>query len=205
MTTKYYVTASSGICSATDSINIFVNAAPIADPGVDTSICFGKSIQLNGSFLWSPSTYPDNTNINDPLVNQPANTISYHLLVIDANGCKSLNDNSVTINITPTAKIFAGNDTFAVIINQPLQLNAMDVNSSGFSQYIWSPSTGLNDPYNDPVANITGDIIYTVVAFTPDGCESADTISIKAYAFSDIFVPNAFTPNGDGRIYYTPY
>jgi hypothetical protein len=33
----------------------------------------------------------------------------------------------------PQAKVFAGNDT-SILINQPLQLDAADLNKSGFNQ-----------------------------------------------------------------------
>ena len=76
----------------------------------------------------------------------------------------------------------------------------MDVNNSGFSNFVWSPSSGLNDPYSqDPVAYVTNDISYTVTASTTDGCEGVGTVTIKVFSASDIYNLNAFTPNGDGR------
>jgi gliding motility-associated-like protein len=202
-TTKYYLTAIQGVCSKTDSVMVFVNPSPTPDAGTDTTICFGKSVQLQGSggvkYYWTPSTYLDNADIADPLVTQPPNSITYNLTVEDNNGCKSLQPASVHITITPAAKVFAGNDT-SVVINQPLQLHAVDINNSGFTQYMWSPPTGLSNPADkNPTATITGDITYTVVASTPSGCEAIDDITIKGFLFSDIFVPNAFTPNNDGH------
>jgi gliding motility-associated-like protein len=202
-TTKYYATSISGICTALDSVIVSVYQAPIANPGNDTAICFGKSIRLNGSggveYSWSPSDYLDNSNIADPTVVHPIGTTSYELVVTDGNGCKSLVGASVTITITPAARVFAGNDT-SVVINQSLQLNAIDINNSGFTQYAWSPVSGLNNPnIENAVAYLTANITYVVTAYTPDGCQGSDSVTISVYPFSDILVPNAFTPNGDGR------
>ena len=35
-------------------------------------------------------------------------------------------------------------------------------------------------------------------AFTPEGCASYDTLTIKIYKGPEIYVPTAFTPNRDG-------
>lgn len=87
-----------------------------------------------------------------------------------------------------------------MLINQPLQLNAVDMNNSGFDQYTWSPPAGLSNPdIPDPVATVRQSIVYTVEATTPAGCKAIDSISIKVYLVSDIFVPTGFTPNGDGH------
>ena len=40
---------------------------------------------------------------------------------------------------------------------------------------------------------------YVVRAFTPLGCQSFDTIKIQVYQAPEIYLPNTFTPNGDGR------
>ena len=41
------------------------------------------------------------------------------------------------------------------------------------------------------------DITYHIIATTPEGCSAKDTINIKINYTSEIFVPNAFTPNND--------
>ena len=105
----------------------------------------------------------------------------------------------VHVTVTPAPKIFAGNDT-AVYIHEPVPLNAVDMNNSGFTRYSWSPAEGLSSPAaQNPVAVTSRAITYTVVATTPNGCESTASIAIKVFAAADVFVPNAFTPNGDGH------
>ena len=151
-------------------------------------------------YLWSPSTYLDNTTIPNPKVMNPsAGSITYHLSITDANGCKSQTESLVKITVSPFAKVFAGNDT-AIAFNQPLQLNAVDVNNSGFTTYVWSPSYGLNNPaISNPVANLDRDIVYTVNTKTSSGCEGTAFIKVKVYKGPEIYVPTAFTPDGDGR------
>jgi gliding motility-associated-like protein len=202
-TTKYFLKSVSGVCTKTDSVLVIINPAPTADAGPNMSTCYGKTIQLQGAgglnYTWFPDTNLDNPAISNPSVIKPTETATYHLNVTDANNCQSLQPASVTITVVPAPKVFAGNDT-SIIKNHSLPLNVIDVNNSGFTSFVWTPSSGLNDPYSkDPVAYITDDISYTVTASTADGCEGVGTISVKVFSICDIYVPNAFTPNGDGH------
>jgi gliding motility-associated-like protein len=204
-TTIYTITAMNGLCRRTGPVTVSVNPAPAADPGPDKIICSGQSIQLHGAgglhYAWSPDTYLDNAAIADPTVVQPSNSIGYTLQVTDGNGCRSLGADAVQITVTPPARVFAGNDT-AVVVGQPLRLHAEDVNNSGFTKYQWSPADGLDNPLSqNPALAFTavGEITYTITASTPEGCKGTGDISVKAYSVADIFVPNAFTPNGDGH------
>ncbi len=201
-TVIYVLTASSGLCIQRDSVTVFVNPAPKPDAGKDTSICFGTNIRLQGingaSYLWNPPLYLSNQNIANPIVNKPQASITYYLSVTDDNGCKSLINGIIHIEVKPTIGVNAGTDT-AISINQPLQLNATDITNTGFSSYSWSPSAGLSDPFiQNPVALLDKDIIYTVTAHTADGCQASDNITVRVFRDADIYVPTAFTPNGDG-------
>lgn len=201
VTTKYYITAVSGPCSRVDSLIVNVKPAPIANPGPDEFICNGKSTQLNGSggliYTWTPATYLNNPNISNPNVVNPINSITYTLNVTDGNGCKSLNTARVKITIRQPEKLFVGNDTI-IAINQPLRMTAVDVNSTGFINYVWSPSYGLNNNFiKTPTAILDRDITYTVLASTSENCVGKDTINIKVFNGPEIYVPTAFTPDGN--------
>ena len=202
-TTTYFVTVRTGPCLQTGSVIVVVNTAPNAYVGNDTTICYGSSAQLSGSggvkFVWSPPRFLNDSSLASPTASEMTSSTTYSLVVTDTIGCSSITPASVHIIVTPPAKVNAGNDT-AILVNQTLPLDAVDVNNSGFTQYEWSPSSGLNDPsIQNPIATITQNITYTVVASTPAGCRGIDTISIKSFALSDIFVPSGFTPNGDGH------
>lgn len=202
-TTKYYIKSILGICDKTDSVTVFVNPAPTPDAGKDSTICYGGSTQLTGSggvvYSWTPSTYLSSTTVSDPLVSRPATT-TYFLTVTDVNGCVSLSTDKVVITVARPAKLYSGRDTI-VAMNQPLQLNAIDVNGTGFTTWSWSPSNALNNPFiPNPIGVFTDYINELIVtASTASNCIGLDTIKVTTYKGPEIYVPNAFVPDGSSN------
>lgn len=187
---------------------VYVLAPPVPNAGPDQVICFGSTATLNGSgggiYQWLPPNYLSATNIARPVMSAPfAGVYRYVLDVTNAFGCRATQKDTVVITVLPPVKIFAGNDT-SISVNQQLQLNAIDINNSGFVSYLWTPSTGLNSTaVKNPLAKFSSTIgnngiTYRVTARTAAGCEASDDITVKIFAQADIYVPNAFTPNGDG-------
>ena len=202
-TTKYYFSATKGDCTLSDSLIVTVLPAPVANAGKDTGICYASDAVLHGSggtnYSWTPVTYLNNPAIAEPMVVHALQSVAYILRVTDASGCSSLHGDTVLLKVVPPVQVSVGSDTI-IAMNQPLQLQAIDKNQSGFDQYTWIPSYGLNNPSaQNPIAVVDNNITYQVTAVTPEGCTATDAINVKVYKYSDIYVPNAFTPNGDGR------
>ena len=196
-TTTYTLTASIGSCTATDAITIRPVPYPVANAGIDTVICIGSTLQLNASggnrYLWSPAAFLNNPTLSKPLAT-PISSTDFIVAVYDNKGCSKPSYDTVLVNVIPPVKAFAGNDT-AIVIGQPLQLFA-----SGGDTYQWIPSRYLSNPaIPNPVATLNDAIEYTVNVRTKEGCAASDKINIKVYKTPpEIFVPTAFTPNGDG-------
>jgi gliding motility-associated-like protein len=207
VTTKYYVLASLGGCTAVDSVTVTVNPAPIADAGLDNTICYGKTDTLQGSggiqFLWAPASSLSNATISNPVANATTTT-KYWLHVVDANGCSSLIADTMQLIVTPPLQVYAGPDT-TVVLGQPYQLSASLLGASGSVisptslQYLWMPSFGLNNAtLQNPLATIFANQTYTVEISTPEGCKGVGVVRLEVLMGPEIYVPTGFTPNGDG-------
>ncbi|MCC6753805.1 MAG: gliding motility-associated C-terminal domain-containing protein [Saprospiraceae bacterium] len=62
----------------------------------------------------------------------------------------------------------------------------------------WEPATGLScSDCVDPVIQLESDADFTVTLTDANGCEVVLTISVRIFADDRIYVPNAFSPNGD--------
>ena len=203
-TATYRLMATWGLCSRQADITINVLRKPIPDAGKDTSICFGAEAVLRGnatnlsgtvSYDWSPAG-----NIltpTDPVtVVQPAGNgkFVYTLTVRDNYNCNFVITDAVAITVYPKVVAFAGNDTIAVK-GIPHQLFG-----SGGSTYLWSPSADLNTATaQNPRATLNNDTRFFLQVKDAIGCTDTSSVFVKVYDGPTYYVPNAFTPNGDGR------
>jgi len=195
--TTYHVVASIGKCSTPGNVNVKVIPYPKANAGNDTTICFPESYPLHATggsiYVWSPPNFLNDPDIADPISTPPV-SIRYVVQVNDVLGCPKPVFDSVIINVEKIVANAGPRDT-SIVVNQPLQLNG-----TGAQFYLWSPPTGLNDPnIANPIAILSESQQYVLLVQSAAGCSSTDTIDVTVYKIKpDLYVPDAFTPNGDG-------
>lgn len=98
--TSYSVTVESNGCS--DVAEVFVDhyPPPAVDAGLNTTLVWGESVQLDGSgsgeFLWWPDSLLDNPSLEDPLAT-PTTTTIFYVQLTDSNGCKAFDQMVVNV------------------------------------------------------------------------------------------------------------
>jgi len=197
--TTYYVQGNIGSCFDRDSIKVSTVPYPNARAGRDTLICWGTPAFLyasgGSSYLWSPTDYLNDPSLPNPVSQNPlAAYIDYVVMVKDTLGCPKPVYDTVRVNIDHIIADAGPRDT-AVVMGQPLQLNA-----TGSINYSWSPSQWLSNTNTaTPVSTPLDNIEYVVTVTNNIGCVDTDTIQVFYYkVLPDFWVPSAFTPNGDG-------
>jgi len=93
------------------------------------------------------------------------------------------------------------NENTTVFLGESVQIETTASCASSFS---WIPSTGVDDPTSaNPNISPTESTTYRLNFIDDNGCTAYDTIRIQVIDpslldCSEVFLPKAFTPNGDG-------
>ncbi|WP_221391164.1 gliding motility-associated C-terminal domain-containing protein [Dyadobacter sp. NIV53] len=168
----------------------------------DTVICEGQQVKLlttsnATAFSWFPGTGLDNSSAVSPIA-APTVTTQY-IVTATKNNCPV--QDTVTITVVPDIEVIVTPDT-EIQPGIPFQLSASSPQLDGQAGviYIWMPPTGLDNPaIENPVATILSSKTYVIKITSPDGCAGTSQVNLNVIPPPSIFVPSAFTPNGDGK------
>jgi gliding motility-associated-like protein len=185
-------------CNDTDEVLVTIAERLGGDVGPGLKICRGDSIQLYAaggiSYLWSPALGMNNSTLSEPWVKVEGET-KFSVLIKENDCFTDTLYQLVRVYDRPSVEL--GPDLSGVP-GATLQLHAIVTNATGIA---WAPATGLSctDCY-DPLASLFNTITYTAYVNNDSICYAEDNITIRvACDGSFLFVPNTFTPNGDGR------
>lgn len=198
---NYTVTVTDQNACETSATTIVTEPSAISDViNITDASCYHYSdgqlevVMSGGSPNYSFAFSDGSTNTNGIFSGLSAGT--YVVTVSDANGCVVVDSvliaepDSVFIEVYPTPS--------EVKLGHELQIN-LTSNQTGSVTYNWTPSFGLSC-YDcpDPIFNGVYSQQYTVVATNQNGCIGTSEFIVTVVPNYDVFIPNAFTPNGDG-------
>ncbi len=174
-TTTYtvLVTAANG-CTATDQILVNVNTLPVANAGVDQTICSSTSVTLTasggGTYTWNGGTLVNAAGASQTV--SPATTTTYTVVVTAANGCTASDQMTVFANTPPVAICSAS--TNPICSGDTTLLTATACNTC---TYLWSPAVNLSSTNTQTTnANPNSTTTYTLTVVDANGC--VDTASV---------------------------
>jgi len=185
-------------CIDTATVTVLHRTHTISNAWGDTAVCFGVPVQLydtgGHTYQWLPPTGLSNPNIATPIASPPYTTI--YTVIARLGGCIP-DTNTVTVIVYPQPTVNAGPDQ-RLLAGSTAQLQAT---GTDIASYSWWPSETLSCPdCPNPVASMTVRTTYNVDVVSEYGCRASDSVTIILYCDNSmVFIPNAFTPNGDGQ------
>jgi gliding motility-associated-like protein len=182
-----------------DTAQLLVTVQAKLPDSVDTNkqLCMGDSIQLHAyggtSYTWSPINFLSNSQISNPWAYPTSNTT--YSVAIHQGAC-TFDTLQITITVNPKPTLIAGTSQ-TITAGKAVQLSAIGTNINFYS---WSPGATLScATCANPTANPTENTTYYITVSNLFGCKSNDSVIIKIRCEdSQVFLPNTFTPNGDG-------
>jgi gliding motility-associated-like protein len=199
--TVYTVTGTNEYgCKSKDSVLVKVQQRLPLKVNPGDTICLGESVQLlasgNQVYSWQPSTGLTDPNSPSPHASPSMSTL-YTVSATDSAHC-FVDTASVFIKVFPIPTVEAGPDQTIEVGSAGVQLHA--TGSADVISWKWSPSPGLSCiDCPDPNAAPKQTTEYVVEVRNEGDCLAKDHLTIYVVCNQGtLFIPNTFSPNGDG-------
>jgi len=192
-------------CNSVSEKTLFVKIPPTVSISSSVQICNGNSALLNANggnqYKWSPNNFMNNDTIFNPKV-YPNISTEYSVIISTINSgtneeCKLLLTTFVEVNKLSSTMVSIDANPQAVMVGEPTTLSYLGDQGAKVE---WLPLTTPSNSYiveAHPEKSTT----YTVNA-SLGACFQTFTVHVNVYTSGcsekDFFVPNSFTPNGDG-------
>lgn len=194
VTTTYVITSSVvGGCVSRDTVTVLVNSVGdsivATQAGCNVSDATATAVPVGGNppftYLWS------NGQTTQTAIGLAPGT--YTCTITDSYGCSS---QSIAV-ISSISSLNPDAGTYVTIT----QGQSTQLNGTGGGNYSWSPPDDLNCPTcPNPQASPTVTTTYTMTVTDSLGCSMTDTVTVFVDILcGEVFVPNAFSPNGDNQ------
>lgn len=176
-----------GNCPDQQQVILTISPAPSLTVASAT-VCQGQNVLLSaatspggGTFQWLPG------NQTGPSVSLLPTASTNYTVNYSLNGCKQTTVASVTVIPPPTVALIPS--ASPVMEGQPLSVSA-----TGGGNYMWD--NGTTGSTLSLMPQETAD--YCVTVTNNEGCRAHACITVELLRESTLYVPNTFTPNGDG-------
>lgn len=202
-TTVYLLAETAQGCFAWKSIDIFITN-PVAQIS-RTKICEGESVTLTGSsaetYSWvaepADASLSHNNQSTTPITATPTQSTTYTMRGYGETGCFTERTVSVTVLPYPTP-VISYSPGYVDVDDPTLALRDESPNSATslwtFSDGSTSNARSLNHRFND----VSGEFVHIHLETANElGCSDTTSVDVPIELFA-VWVPNAFTPNGDG-------
>ncbi len=198
MSGTYKITVTDGNgCVGEDSVEVTVNPKPVITIASNSPVCEGKTLQLSAgggtAYSWIGPNGFSSTQQNPVIANVGQGAAGTYYAMVSNGGCTAMDSIEVTINPSPEITLKYSNDTCD---KGKGRIQALVSGGTEPYQYQWNTGS-----VGSEIGNLHGGYYYVVVT-DGNGCSRMDSVTILNWAEDCpyfVYVPGAFSPNGDGR------
>lgn len=191
-------------CTYEDTLSVDTTLVVLADAGLDTLICSGFGVTLNGTsnvdpngdYTWYDISMTSQLSDTSELILSPTTGVVDYVLEVVFSGC-SHTDTVQVVTTTPFT-VDAGPDV-EMFATQSEMIGGNPTSPDVTHTYVWSPTSFLTDPNssNPTIVQPTQSGWYTVTVTDTNGCVAVD--SMELILRPDIIIPDGISPDGNGR------
>jgi len=183
-----------------------VVAAPVIDIKGDSIICVNEYIKHTGILInrdtsaikWSWQFPNGNSSImQSPAIQQYQTPGKFQIktIAVNSSGCADTMIQNIVVHPNPVVTLPS---VITTIVGKPVTLPGKY--STNIYSYAWSPDKFLScNNCPQPVASPRFDTKYVVSVVDSNGCKNSGEVFVKVLCEGvTVFLPNTFSPNGDG-------